>query len=475
MMKNRVKKLIVTMLIVAIALSCTGCITTRIYGKYLDQAQAIDVGQGGAYMDIIMNDMINDDLDAINSLGYHAGEKDAATFEDFWQQWQELKAEYGVPVAYNLDESYEYGGDMAFVGSLKMENDGILMLQMLFSNKYELYMLYLYEDPEKQMAEVQMPVDVEEIEFILGEGTAHELAAKVTMPKGAMSNGDRLPAAVLVPGDGGNTMDMAAGNTFLYRDLAWGLAEQGIVTVRYDKRTYTYRDEAVDENADLSVFTVKWEYTEDANMAAQYLKDMECVDDDRIFYIGHSQGAQVGSRADQEAGGLYAGFILINSSPREWEHVIYDQYINYGLVDRSQEEVYYLVSKVKTERDFIADGSCAKMKKDELTENFILSRAAGFWVDYLSFDYVKAYQDAAKPMLILQGGNDYQITEAVDFAEWQKTMTGCDFVTLKSYENLNHLMVESKGIFFGHYKEYDIPGLADETVISDICSFMLEH
>jgi len=468
------KKAMVMVLTVAIALSLTGCVTGRIYGVALDEASDSVVSRCYSYLTQIMDFMAADDLDSINALGYHAGQADAETFEGFWEQWQTLRETYGQPVSLTLPESYEYGKYYVCVADLAMENGGDLMLQAEYDVNFDLLQLYLYETGDAFLAHTEMPEGIEEIDIVIGEGTDHEIPGKLTKPVN-VSGTDALKAAVLVGGDGANTMDMKAGNTYLYRDLAWKLAQEGIVSIRLEKRTLTYQDEALDEAADLSVFTVAWEYTEDANRAAAMLQELPYVDADQIWYVGHSQGAQVGSRADQEAGGLYAGFILINTSPRGWWEVAYDQYINYGLIDRSSEEIYYLVSKIKTERDFIADGSCEKMSEQELRETFILTRAAGFWVDYRSFDYVAAFKEAAKPTLILQGGTDYQVTEDVDFAAWQEEVGDCSWAELKSYEGLNHLLVASKGAFAGHYKEYDIPGLADETALSDIAAFILNH
>ncbi len=472
-MKSILKKAMVMVLTVTIALSLSGCVTGRIYGVALDDAQDNVVTRCYTIMTQIMNFMAADDLDSINALGYHAGEADAETFEDFWGQWQEFRETYGEPVSLTLPESYEFGKYYICVADVQTEN-GELMLQAEYDVDFRLLQLYLYETAEAFLAHTEMPEGIEEINVVIGEGTDHEIPGKLTKPVN-VSEADALKAAVLVGGDGSNTMDMKAGNTYLYRDLAWKLAEKGIVSIRFDKRTLVYQDEALAEAADLSVFTVAWEYTEDANRAAAMLQALPYVDADQIWYIGHSQGAQVASRADAEAGGLYAGFILINSSPRGWWEVAYDQYINYGLIDRSSEEIYYLVSKVKTERDFIADGSCEKMSEDELTTQFILTRAAGFWVDYRSFDYIAAFKEAGKPTLIMQGGTDYQVTEDVDFAAWQKELDGCGWATLKSYEGLDHLLVESKGAFAGHYKEYDIPGLADDGALSDIAAFILNH
>ena len=238
-------------------------------------------------------------------------------------------------------------------------------------------------------------------------------SAKLTYP--AKTEGP-VPAVVLVGGDGGNTMDMKAGSTRSFQDIAWGLAQQGIAVIRFDKRTYTYSDEESAEAAPKEVFSVDWEYAEDTLLAYRKLLERSFVDPDQIYFLGHSQGGVVGSRIQEEAvsQGLpgFAGFLLVNTSPRPWYEVIYDQYINYGLIDRQSEEIYYLVQKIEMERDYIADGDYLKTPEEKLTSEFALTRPAAFWRDYLSYDYVAGYRglaEAGVPVILIQGGADYQI------------------------------------------------------------------
>jgi uncharacterized protein len=71
-----------------------------------------------------------------------------------------------------------------------------------------------------------------------------ELGATLTLPRG---NG-RFPAALLVHGSGPNDRDASVGATKILRDIAQGLASSGIAVLRYDKRTYTYRDQLSNEH-----------------------------------------------------------------------------------------------------------------------------------------------------------------------------------------------------------------------------------
>src|SRR5262249_46326810 len=68
-------------------------------------------------------------------------------------------------------------------------------------------------------------------------GTAPwELPAILTLPKGA----GPFPAVVLVQGSGPEDEDETIGANKPFKDLAWGLASNGIAVFRYKKRTAVY-------------------------------------------------------------------------------------------------------------------------------------------------------------------------------------------------------------------------------------------
>lgn len=470
-MKKRMKRAVVWLLLGALMLSCTGCVTGTIYGKPLDDMEDVDAAQGKLYGTKIRDIMAEGTLDDLNQLGYHYGQEDAETFGDFWEDWQYYQPIYGQVLSVNMQENYLYGSELVFIYEAEMEN-GSMQISAMFTDDFDMVMLFLYENAETVLENTRIPDGVVEKDITVGEGTEYPLNGKITYPEGAQA-GDQLSAVVMVGGNGGkNDQNMKVGNTYLYRDLAWGLAQMGIVTIRYDKRTLTYGEDREDVCAGQSYFTVAWEYTEDALAAAQMLRDLDFVDDSQVYYLGHSVGGIVGSRADAE-GGDFAGMILMSTSPRPWYEVAYDQYINYGLIDNSSESIYYLVSKLNTEKDYLVEGDYLEADEDDLLNDYMFNQPAAYWKDYLSFDYVQAYKDAQKPMLILQGGADFQVVPDVDFAAWQQEMEGEAYATLKCYDGLNDMFTPSQGCFAGHYKEYDMPGFASEEVIHDIGNWIL--
>jgi hypothetical protein len=72
---------------------------------------------------------------------------------------------------------------------------------------------------------------------------------------------EQFTAVVLVHGSGPQDRDETIGPNKPFRDLAWGLASQGIAVLRYDKRTKVYADKMREIVASI---TVKEEVIDDA-------------------------------------------------------------------------------------------------------------------------------------------------------------------------------------------------------------------
>ncbi len=453
-------------------LSCTGCVTGRIYGKPVDDMEDKDKAQGVLFGEKIMKIMNEGTLEELNALGYHYGKEDAETFEDFWAVWEEERENHGNMHSWLLMENMLYGTELVFVYDMTMEDGTNMKLVNMFNDEMYLVMLDLYESPEEVLAKTIMPEGIVEEEIVLQADGGYPVNGKLTYPKGAEA-GDNLKAVVLVSAEGANNVDYNAGNVYMYRDLAWGLAEMGIASIRFEKSILAYADELEMENCPAELHTVAFEYTDHAVAATELLRSLEFVDTEQVYYAGSSQGGVVAPRADEIAD--YAGVILLSTSPRPYYDVIYDQRINYGLADRSDEEIYYLVSRTEAERDYLKDGEYLETDEEDIMKDVIFGRPTAFWLDFLEIDCAAYLKTVQKPVLILQGENDYMIKRDVDFAAWQEEMANESYATLKSYEGLSFFFTESKGIFSGHYKEFDRPARVSENVIGDIGNWMLNE
>ena len=70
---------------------------------------------------------------------------------------------------------------------------------------------------------------------------------------------------------------------------------------------------------------------------------------------------------------------------------------------------------------------------------------APYWLDLRGYDPAAAAAALGKPVLILQGGRDYQSTVAEDLAGWKAGLAGRPDVTIRVYDADNHLFVPGSG------------------------------
>ena len=114
----------------------------------------------------------------------------------------------------------------------------------------------------------------------------------------------KRPAIVIIMGTGKLDRDgNGPGRMNIYRSLSDMFAEQGFVTIRYDKRG-THRSSGDFEGAGLS------DFTDDAVSVTRYVKSLPYVDEDKVIVCGHSEGAMIAtllSRKEETAGLMLLG------------------------------------------------------------------------------------------------------------------------------------------------------------------------
>lgn len=301
------------------------------------------------------------------------------------------------------------------------------------------------------------PAAFMEREIVLNPGTDWELPGTLTVPAGD----GPFPAVVLVHGSGPNDRDETIGPNQPFRDLAWGLASQGIVVLRYDKRTRAHGELFVPSIS----YTVNDETVDDAVAAAALLRETEGVDPDRVYVLGHSLGALMAPRIAQRAPDL-AGIILLAGPTRPAADLVLEQTryllgLDGDLSDGDQAEIAALEVTLAATRQ-------AKPGDDPAT--LLFGAPPSYWIDLNQYDPVAVAQEITLPMLILQGERDYQVT-LTDLEGWSAGLAGRSNLTIKTYADLNHLFISGDGP--ANPDEYDVPGHVAETVIADIADWIL--
>lgn len=292
-----------------------------------------------------------------------------------------------------------------------------------------------------------------EREIIVGEGE-WSLPGTLSLPNGK----GPFPALVLVHGSGPNDRDESYGPNKVFRDLAWGLASQGIAVVRYEKRTKQHGEKLASFKG---AFTVKEETTDDALAAVALLKKTAGIDSKRIFVLGHSLGGMLIPRIGKLDPSI-KGLIVLAGPTRPLEDLFPEQF-NYifsldgNITDAEKTELERIkkqVEQVKSLKD--SDASSATL---------LLGAPVSYWLDIRGYAPPMVAKELKQSLLILQGERDYQVTMQ-DFDGWQKALSNQKTVTLKSYPQLNHHFFE--GQTKSVPAEYQRPGHVSEEVIKDI-------
>jgi len=98
-----------------------------------------------------------------------------------------------------------------------------------------------------------------------------------------------------------------------------------------------------------------------------------------------------------------------------------------------------------------------------------LGAPASYWLDLRGYSPPEAAKALNRPMLVLQGERDYQVT-LDNFETWKKALGDRKDVTFKSYPRLNHLFIEGEGK--SGPAEYQKPGHVAEAVVADIAGWI---
>ena len=94
---------------------------------------------------------------------------------------------------------------------------------------------------------------------------------------------------------------------------------------------------------------------------------------------------------------------------------------------------------------------------------------AAYWLDLRGYRPEALAATLGKPILVLEGGRDYQVTRA-DFEGWKRALSGRSDAMLKLYPGLNHLFIDGEGRSMPD--AYLRPGHVDQQVIADIAAWI---
>jgi len=265
------------------------------------------------------------------------------------------------------------------------------------------------------------------------------------------------PAVVLVHGSGPHDEDETVLANKPFRDLALGLASRGVTVLRYEKRTHKHPTAVKADE-----WTLDTETIEDAVAAAELLRKRPEIDPKRVFVVGHSLGAFAAPFIAKRDTKL-AGVVLLAGNARSILDLI-DEQTEYlaKLAGSVSDEDQKKLRELKEATALIRQG-----KTEGMSEK--VGMPAAYLLHIHKLKPVETAAGLSIPILIAQGGRDYQVTKA-DFDLWKKALGSRKNVTFKFYEKLNHLFITGTGK--STPAEYGKAGHVDVQVVEDIAKWI---
>src|ERR1700759_670806 len=246
------------------------------------------------------------------------------------------------------------------------------------------------------------------------------------------------PAVILLAGSGPNDRDETIGRNKPFKDLAWGLATQGLAVLRYDKVTYAHPEQVQNDAG----FTVADEYVTGAVAAVGLLAGHEALDPSRIFVLGHSLGGTVAPRV-AAAQPSVAGLVIAAGGAERMDWAGVRQFRYLASLGPEPDPASRAAADVLAGQARLIDGR--ELTADTPASELPFGVPAPYWLDLRDYDPVAAAAKLARPMLFLQGARDYQVTIPDDLDRWRAGLDGRPDVTFRVFEADNHLFFTGTG------------------------------
>ena len=302
------------------------------------------------------------------------------------------------------------------------------------------------------------PAAFDEQDVTVGSGPL-AVPGTLSLPR----EGGPWPGVVLLGGSGPVDRDETVGRNKPFKDLAWGLASRGAAVLRFDKVTHVHGEKVVQDRG----FTLTDEYLPQAIAAIDLLRQHPGVDPGRIVVAGHSLGGTVAPRVAAAAPPV-AGLVILagGTQPMYWAAVRQVRYLaslNPATAAASEPAIEAMTRQAE-------NVDSPDLSPSTPDSELPFGVPAPYWLDVRGYDPAAAAAALGKPILILQGGRDYQATVAEDLAGWQAGLAGRPDVTIRVYDADNHLFVPGSGP--SSPAEYESAQHMDPVVITDIAAWL---
>ena len=443
------KKLLCTLLLLTLGLSFAACSNN----KPTQESAAADQINYSQLSVTAITKLTSGDLTNFYQM-FDQNMKKALPENDLKDIWNNLTKQYGTFQYYNSDfKLTNQDGHTIATIPCTFENQTLDVL-LSFNSSGEISGLYFTENKNSNNR-LRLENDID-ISFSSGE---YNIAGSLNLPEGE----GPFPLVILVHGSGASDRNEQIGPNQPFMDIAAQLAQAGIASLRYDKRTYTYAKEF----AGLTDITVQDETIDDVLAALDFASTLPEIDNKRIYILGHSLGGYLMPRIAEQTPEA-AGYIMLAPSARPLEDLILEQTQYILSIDKTtaQETKDKLLQQTEKTVELIK----SLTPDSDLSAEQLMGVPASYWLDLQKYDPLTTLTKIEKPILIMQGGRDYQVT-STDYQLWQEALAKNDNVTFCYYDNLNHLFMSGTGKSTPN--EYQTKGTVHEQAVQDVINFIL--
>ncbi|MEG1676053.1 MAG: hypothetical protein RR379_00150 [Clostridia bacterium] len=286
------------------------------------------------------------------------------------------------------------------------------------------------------------PVTYIEAELTIGT-EPYRLGATLTTPTDANAE-NPIPACVLVHDTGALDRNHTLGQTTMFADLAHELAEMGVASIRYDKRSFTY--------GEAPEATVYEEVVQDAILAGKELAKNPLVDRTRMVVMGLGLGASLAPRIAFQAEGLFTGLVMIGGTPQTQLEL---ELAKHGAELEAMDAEARKTLKAQA-------GKLADMKESKARELSFFGKSGYYYWEMEQFDPISLIKKMKLPTYIVQGKKDPIVSDKEGRLAYSEAIgDGISFVSFKSFRGLNHLLMNDLSANESGAPEYDIATSVD--------------
>jgi pimeloyl-ACP methyl ester carboxylesterase len=264
----------------------------------------------------------------------------------------------------------------------------------------------------------------------------------------------RLPAVVLIAGSGPVDRDETVAGIPVFAQLANALADAGFAVVRFDKR-------GIGQTGGRAESATTSDYADDVGAIVKYLEKRKDIDKERIFLVGHSEGAGIGLLATRRTGRV-RGLVLIAGVGTKGADLVLEQQKH--ILDASQLSEADKTAKIELQKKIQAAVLSGK-GLDDIPAELRKQAESPWFASFLSFDPAPLVAKLDQPILVIQGALDTQVPphHAEKLGAMANARKDAPKTEVVVVPGINHLLVPAKT---GEVAEY--PTLTDRTISPEI-------